>query len=71
MALGLTDGVYNGGASFYDNLFFADPERYGAPLHKGSRNYTFNGYTTGITTDSTKSGIVTDTSSNVNYIIKY
>ena len=58
ISLGLTDGTYNGGLSVYNNRFQADPQLYGSGIGLNSRDWTFSGKSTGITTDPTKSGII-------------
>ena len=78
IALGLTNGTYDFGIvtnqSSTDNKFLFQQDAYGqavGSLHNSAPVNSPNAATYGITTDSTKSGIETEISSNINYIIKF
>lgn len=65
MTLGFTDGTNNAGLYFYNSNIYADNlsvhyEDYGKNVGSAaSGSYPVSGKTYGITTDQTKSGIVT------------
>ena len=78
IAVGLTNGTYNFGIitnqSSSDNKFLFQQDAYGqavGSLHNSAPVNSPNAATYGITTDPTKSGIETETNSNINYVIKY
>lgn len=73
LVLGFTNGTNNyglvgaGGQSAY---LFGSTSAYGTTVST-SGSYTVVGGKLGITTDVSKSGIETEISSNINYIIKF
>ena len=76
MNLGLTDGTNNYGMASTTNSIRLNS---GTNFYNKNAGYNTSSYGTqpsnniaiGVTTDASKSGIVSDTSSDVNYIIKY
>ena len=77
MTLGLSDGTNNAGlvsaqsGTLNAHYLRANLTNYGSDVGDSAGSTYLTDGTLGITTDQTKSGIVTDTSSDVNYIIKY
>lgn len=81
MSLGITEGTRNGSLfmisnnGLVNNGMEASGNSYGAPVGSGTnKNSEFTlGRTIGVVRNSTKSGIIADTSNmqSVNYIIKY
>jgi len=78
MTLGLTDGTMNTGLhastnSSYGGCVYARTTSYGTPVGHNSTSSSSNilGKDVGITTETTKSGIVADLSSGMSAVIKY
>jgi hypothetical protein len=64
MALGLTDGNYNGAISLTSNPYLTDNSQYGTSIGSSASGHPLTrGATLGVTTDSSKSGMVLDTTS--------
>lgn len=74
MTLGLTNGSQNFGLfnSANDSIQLAGQAGYGQSIGYTNRGSATNANVfCGITTDATKSGIETEISSNIKYVIKY
>lgn len=73
MTMGMTNGNSNcgmfAGSTNWD--FGCTSDAYGKTLPSSNSNGLIKSCNWGLTTDSTKSGIETDISSNIKYIIKY
>lgn len=71
LTLGVTNGTQNGGLSCSNDNLNPRTGNYGLPVGHANTSGTFSDKTIGITTDTTKSGIVVDTTVPAGYNLYY